>query len=42
MPDYNNDGGWTPLLVQLNTGFTMLGGVSGIAALVIALVALLK
>ncbi len=41
MPSDHNDG-WTPLTVRLNTGFTMLGGVSGIAALVIALIALLK
>lgn len=33
---------WTPLLVTLNTAFTMLGGVAGLAALVISLIALLK
>ncbi len=38
----DHDNGWTPLLVQLNTAATCLGGVAGIAALVIALIALLK
>lgn len=38
----DHDSGWTPLLVQLNTAATILGGVAGLAALVIALVALLK
>ncbi len=41
MPRDHSDS-WSPLLVLLNTGFTMLGGVAGIAALVIALIALLK
>lgn len=34
--------GWTPFLVQLNTAATILGGISGLAALAIALVVLLK
>ena len=38
----DHDESWTPLLVLLNTGFTMLAGVTGMAALVIALIALLK
>ncbi len=38
----DHDNGWTPLLVQLNTAATVLGGLTGASALVIALVALLK
>lgn len=34
--------GWSPFWVVLNTAFTVLGGVAGCAALVIALVALLR
>ena len=34
--------GWTPQMVFYNTVGTIIGGVAGVAALVIALVALIK
>lgn len=38
--DHHN--GWSPFWVILNTAFTVLGGVAGLSALAIALVALLR
>ena len=34
--------GWTPFLARLNTIFTVIGGVAGLAAIVVAFVALLR
>ncbi|KKN84474.1 hypothetical protein LCGC14_0289360 [marine sediment metagenome] len=39
MPSDHQDS-WTPLMVALNTGATLLAACSGIAALVIACIAL--
>ena len=38
----DSDHGWTPLLVWLNTLATVLAGLTGVAALIIALVALAR
>jgi hypothetical protein len=38
----DHDNGWSPFWVVLNTTFTMLGGLAGGAALVIALIALFR
>jgi hypothetical protein len=42
MDDGTHNNGWTPTLAWINTAFTVVGGVSGIAALVIACLALLR
>jgi hypothetical protein len=42
MGDDDHNNGWTPAAVWLNTAFTVLGGISGIAALVIACLALIR
>lgn len=38
----NEGGGWTPLMVFLNTAATLVAALFGAAALVIALIALLS